>query len=162
MFITSLFPLIAGNYIHKNPYKPSARALGTRSTSTTGLFSESSNDIRSVPEDFQNKLLSEPVAKIAISSSYTNICDNLNDERPFYNDYRILGEKVGLHKDEILCLGQKGNPTGLILGQKGISIGQFRKFLEEMDRIDAVTLIDGWIVNEWKQVLESSSSSRHV
>ena len=151
MFITNLFPLIAGNYIP-----------GTQSTSTTGRVSGSSNDIRSVPEDFQNKLLSEPVAKIAISSSYTKICDNLNDERPFYDDYRILGEKVDLHKDKILCLGQKGNPTGLILGQKGISIGQFRKFLEEMDRIDVVTLIDEWIVNEWKQVLESSSSSRHV
>ena len=133
---------------------------------TTGLFGGSSNDIRSVPEDFWNKLLSEPVAKIAISSSYTKICDNLNDKRPFYNDYRILGEKVGLHKDEILCLGQKGNPTGLILEkfdvQKGISIGKFRKFLEEMDRNDVVTLIDEWIVDEWKQLLGNSSSSRHV
>ncbi|XP_015775491.1 PREDICTED: uncharacterized protein LOC107353663 isoform X4 [Acropora digitifera] len=144
-------PLKSGNYIP-----------GTQSTSTTGHTSGSSNDIRSVPEDFQNKLLSEPVAKIAISSSYTKICDNLNDERPFYNDYRILGEEVGLHKDEILCLGQKDNPTHLILDQKGISIGEFRKCLEEMDRNDVVNLIDEWIVNEWKQVLESSSSSRHV
>ena len=149
MFITNLFLLIAGNYIP-----------GTQSTSTTGRISGSSNDIRSVPEDFQNKLLSEPVAKIAISSSYTKICDSLNDERPFFNDYRILGEKVGLHKDEILCLDQKDNPTGLILGQKDISIGEFRNFLEGIDRIDVVTLIDEWIVNEWKQVLESSSSQQ--
>ena len=37
------------------------------------------------------ELQSESVAKIAISSSYTKICD----KRPFCDNYRILGEKIG-------------------------------------------------------------------
>ena len=159
MFITNFFPLIAGNYIFKEPCKPSARALGAQP------FSGSSNDIKSVPEDFQNNLLREPVAMTAFSSSYIEICDKLNNEMPFFNDYRILGEKIGLGKDEILSLGQKDNPSGLILekfnAQKGNSIGKLRKFLEEMGRHDVVTVIDEWIVDRWR-VFCSSSSSTHV
>ena len=166
MFITNFLPLIAEDDIPKTSSQLSAPALGTQSTSTTGLFSGSSNDIKSVPEDFQNKLLSKSVSKIPIQSCYKKICNKLNDERPLYDDYRTLGEKIGLENDEISCLGRESNPTGLILdkfaGQKGSSIRKLRKFLEEMDRCDVVTVIDEWIVDEWKRVLCSSSSSIHV
>lgn len=102
---------------------------------------------------------------IAISSSYKEICDKLNNEMPFFNDYRILGEKIGLGKDEILSLGLKDNPSGLILeklnAQEDNSIGKLRTFLEEMGRHDVVTVIDEWIVDKWR-VFCSSSSSTHV
>ena len=50
MNVIIFFPLIAGTYILKKPHKPSAQAIGTQSTSGTGLFRGSSNDIKSVPE----------------------------------------------------------------------------------------------------------------
>ena len=55
-------------------------------------------------------------------------------------------KRLAPDNDEILCLGQKDNPTGLILenfdSQKGISIAKLRKFLKEMERRDVVTLFD--------------------
>ena len=66
-------------------------------------------------------------------------------------------KRLAPDNDEILCLGQKDNPTGLILenfdSQKGISIAKLRKFLKEMERHDVVTLFDEWIADEWKRVL---------
>ena len=107
--------------------------------------------------------MSKPVSKIPIQPFFTRICGKLNGKRDLFDDFRLLGEKIGLDRSETSLLAMKGNPTLSILkkfdGQKGSCIGKLKKILEEMDRHDVVTVIDEWIVHEWKGVLSSSSSS---
>ena len=85
---------------------------------------------------------------------YGKICNKLDVFRDqYWDDYRLLGEKVGLSKDEVSLLGQKRNTTDLIIqkfsSQRNSSVGKFRKFLEEMERSDVVTIINEWIIDEW-------------
>lgn len=152
---------VTGNEILKKPYKPSSPAKKTQYTSTTGLYSESTIiDIDPVPESFWKELLSNRVSRIPIQPFYQRICAKLDCERAFFYDFRLLGEKIGLDRNETSLLATKGNPTHSILeiydSQKGSSIGKLRKFVEEMDRYDVVTVIDEWIDHEWKRVVSSS------
>ena len=120
--------------------------------STTGLYSRSSIiDINSLPEYFQRELSRNPISKIPIQPFYKNICTKLNGTGDFFDDFRLLGEKIGLDRTETSLLALKGNPTASILekfdGQKAASsIGKLRKLLEEMERHDVVMVIDEWIV----------------
>ena len=104
--------------------------------------------------------MSNPVSRIPIQQFYQRICAKLDCERAFFDDFHLLGEKIGLDRTETSLLATKGNPTHSILeifdSQKGSSIGKLRTFLEEMKRFDVVTVIDEWIVHEWKRVLSSS------
>ncbi|XP_067056590.1 uncharacterized protein [Acropora muricata] len=150
-----------GNEILKKPFQPSPRAFRTQYTSTTGLYGGSTIiDIDPVPEPFRKELLSNRVSRIPIQPFYQRICVKLDCERAFFYDFRLLGEKIGLDRNETSLLATKGNPTHSILeiydSQKGSSIGKLRKFLEEMDRYDVVTVIDEWIDHEWKRVVRSS------
>ncbi|CAH3041838.1 unnamed protein product, partial [Porites lobata] len=74
-------------------------------------------------------------------------------KRQFLDDYRLLGEKIGLSRDEITLLGQKGQPTHCMLqkfkSQKNSCVGRFKNIMEDMDRHDIVTIIDEWISFEW-------------
>ena len=92
---------------------------------------------------------------------YGKICNRLDILRQhFWDDYRLLGEKIGLGKDEIMLLGQKGNTTDSMIqkfnSQKNSSIGKFKGFLEEMERDDVLIIIDEWIVHEWAKFNSSS------
>ena len=93
---------------------------------------------------------------------YKEICNKLDVLRQhFWDDYRLLGEKIGLSRDEIMLLGQKGNTTDSMMqkfnSQRNSSIGKFKGFLEEMKRDDVITIIDEWIVYEWNRSNSSSS-----
>lgn len=85
---------------------------------------------------------------------YKKICYKLDVLRePFWDDYRLLGEKIDLTKDEVSFLGQKRDPTNSIIqkfnSQRNSSVGKFRTFLEEMERSDVVTIINEWIIDKW-------------
>ena len=85
---------------------------------------------------------------------YKEICNKLDVFRhQFWDDYRLLGEKIGLTKDEVSLLGQKRDPTHSMIqkfnSQRNSSIGKFKTFLEEMERNDVVIIINKWIVYEW-------------
>ena len=80
-----------------------------------------------------------------------------------WNDFRLLAEKVGLDKDNILWLEQRDDPTKLILqefeSQKDRSIGRFKTILEEMERNDVVAVIEDWVLDEWRKENNNLSSS---
>lgn len=80
----------------------------------------------------------------------------------FWNDFRLLAEKVGLDKDDIRWLELQNNPTQLILQefetQKDPSIGRFKAILDEMRRYDVVQVIEDWIVDEWRKKNDLSTS----
>lgn len=85
---------------------------------------------------------------------YRKICNKLDVLRGvFWDDYRLLGEKIGLSKDEVSLLGQKSDPTHSMIqkfnSQGNNSVREFRRFLEEMERSDVVTIINEWIIDEW-------------
>lgn len=85
---------------------------------------------------------------------YKEICNKLDVFRhQFWDDYRLLGEKIGLTKDEVSLLGQKRDPTHSMIqkfnSQRNSSVRKFRTFLEEMKRSDVVTIINEWIIDEW-------------
>lgn len=110
--------------------------------------------------------MSNRVSRIPIQPFYRRICAELDYKRDFFDDFRALGEKIGLGRTETSLLDSKGNPTDSILqkfdGKKDSSIGKLRTYLEQMDRYDVVTVIDEWIVHEWKGVVSSSLSSTYV
>ena len=102
---------------------------------------------------FQKHLLSRKMETIPLKPFYCNICTRLDVERQFLDDYRLLGEKIGLSRDEITLLGQKGQPTHCMLqkfkSQKNSCVGRFKSIMEDMDRHDIVTVIDEWMSYEW-------------
>ena len=114
------------------------------------------NQPASVSHEFQNRLLTGKMATIPLRPFYRNICNKLDVERPFWDDYRMFGEKIDLTRDEILLLGQKQQPTHSMLqrfdSQKNSSVGKFKIIMENMDRHDVVTIINEWINYEWGKV----------
>ena len=114
------------------------------------------NQPASVSNEFQNRLLTKKMATIPLWPFYCNICNKLDIERPFWDDYRMFGEKIDLSRDEILLLGQKQQPTHSMLqrfdSQKNSSVGKFKIIMENMDRHDVVTIINEWINYEWGKV----------
>lgn len=132
------------------------------STSTTGLFDQTATfpKFSDIPQEFQNSFLSKKVAAIR-NQFYCKICQKLDALRNINrDDYRLLGEKVGVDRDAILCLEQKGNQTEEILrhfdSKRGNCVGRFKIILEEMGRNDVVTVIEDWILSEWQENIQFS------
>ena len=86
---------------------------------------------------------------------YKKICVKLNIQRSLsFDDYRLLGEEIGLTKDETSWLGhQSKNPTNEIIqifnSQEGSCVGKFKAILEEMERSDVLDVIAEWFKDEW-------------
>ena len=125
-------------------------------STSTGLHRLSNTSLSLVPQDFQRCCLKKKMSGIRIEF-YKKICNKLDVLRdPFWDDYRLLGEKIGLSKDEVLLLGQQKNPTDLMIqkfnSQGNSSVGKFRTFLEEMERSDVVTIVNEWIIDKWNNI----------
>jgi len=93
---------------------------------------------------------------------YSKICNSLDVFRDlFWDDYRLLGEKIGLSRDEVLLLGQKMNTTDLMMqkfdSQRNSCIGKLKRIFEEMERGDVLTVINEWIVYEWRELNSPSA-----
>jgi len=131
-----------------------------QSTSTSGLH-DPSTCINQVPEYFQSSLLKKKMKDIPIKF-YSKICNSLDIFRDlFWDDYRLLGEKIGLSRNEVRLLGQRKNTTDLMMqkfdSQRNSCIGKLRRILEEMERDDVLTIINEWIVYEWSRLNSSST-----
>lgn len=141
--------------------RPSAK---DQCTSTTELRLSSTTQVADIPQEFLNSLLSKSMSAIP-NKFYHKICIKLDTVREcFCDDFRLLGEKIGLDKDVTSWLGQRGNPTESIIqkfnsSKKNSCIGTFRAIIEEMDRNDVVTVIDEWLVDEWKKHNNNSPST---
>ncbi|XP_078349601.1 uncharacterized protein LOC144634499 isoform X2 [Oculina patagonica] len=82
---------------------------------------------------------------------HAKICVKLNIRRLLFDDFRMLGEKVGLTRDEVEYLGQQDNPTDHIL-KKWSSTGQatVKKFMdvlseEGLERHDVIEILKNWV-----------------
>jgi len=128
-----------------------------QSTSTTELHLLPAENMQfaDIPQAFQTRFLSKTMCAIPIKFR-RSICMKLDTLcRLSWNDFRSLAEKVGLDNDTIAWLEQKDNPTELILqefkSRKDCSIGRFKAILAEMERNDVVTVIEEWVVDEWRK-----------
>lgn len=94
------------------------------------------------------------------SQFYRKICQKLDILQIDWVDYHLLGEKVGLGRDAILLLEQKGNQTEEILrhfdSKRESCVERFKIILEEMERHDVVTVIEEWILFEWQESIHLS------
>ena len=139
--------------------RPITLASKDQSTSITGLYDSTSvlnpcPVASTVPQEFQNILLSGKMADIPIDF-YRKICNKLDKQRGcFWDDFRMLGEAIGLGKDEVLLLAQIGSPTDKIIqkfdSQRDSSIKKFRDIVKKMGRDDVVCVINEWLVFEYK------------
>ena len=145
--------------------KPSVK---TQHTSTTGLYLNEANgtSLSGIPQDFQNSLLSKKMSAIPLMF-YSKICSKLDIRRLAFDDFRLLGEEIGLTRDYTLwlTLGQFDNPTDLIktkfyYAQEGSCVRKFWRILEGMKRSDVVDVIDEWVKDEWLKQCNSSTISK--
>ena len=95
------------------------------------------------------------------SQFYRKICQKLDILQIDWVDYyHLLGEKVGLGRDAILLLEQKGNQTEEILrhfdSKRESCVERFKIILKEMGRHDVVTVIEEWILFEWQESIHLS------
>ena len=144
-------------------YVPSVKS---QHTSTTGLYLSETcrTSLNGIPQDFQNSLLSKKMSAIPLMF-YSKICSKLDIRRLAFDDFRLLGEEIGLTRDQTLCLGQMENPTDQMItkfynSQEGSCVSKFRGILEGMKRIDVVDVIDEWVKYEWLKQCNSSTVSR--
>ena len=82
---------------------------------------------------------------------YYVICLNMDIISPFFNDYRILGEKLGFIRSEISLLSSQ--PTDCLLREwskrkgKKATVGMLMTVLDEMERHDTLQLLQSWAEN---------------
>ena len=100
---------------------------------------------------------SPPESRLSVAISriplrvYSQLCTKLNIRRLSFDDYRMLGEKLGLSRDEIDFLGQQEDPTDRIL-KKWSSTGKdtVDKLIdvlseEGFERNDVIMLLKQWV-----------------
>lgn len=83
---------------------------------------------------------------------YSKVCVKLNIRRLLnFDDFRMLGEKVGLKRDEVDYLGQLDNPTDHIL-KIWSSSGKatVKKLIEVLgdegfERNDVIKILNDWV-----------------
>lgn len=139
-------------------------AVETQFLSTTGLYLPvtSETSLNGIPRDLQNNLLSKEMSAIPLKF-YSRICTKLNIERSAFDDFRLLGEEIGLTKDVSLWLSQLDNPTDRLITdyyntQEGSCVGKFQEILERMQRRDIIDVIDEWVKYETDECNSSTVS----
>ncbi|CAH3166120.1 unnamed protein product [Pocillopora meandrina] len=85
----------------------------------------------------------------------SKICLKLNvEDNYFSNDYRLLGEKMGIDRDAIKNLKRSANPTHDLLelwsAKREATVEKLIEFIREddMDRDDVATILEDWLKKE--------------
>ena len=83
----------------------------------------------------------------------SEICLELNIKDEFlFNDFRMLGEKMGFAKNLITNLGQSQNPTDELLklwsSRPEATVEKLIEFLTEMKKDDATACLKDWLKDQ--------------
>lgn len=75
------------------------------------------------------------------------ICKKLNIVSPFFDDFRMVAEKLGSDKDTIQCIGQRDNPTYQIFTfcHRDVKVGKLITILRNIERTDVAKVLEDWI-----------------
>ena len=75
------------------------------------------------------------------------ICTKLNIRSPFFDDFRMVAEQLGMDKDTIEWIGQSENPTHKIFTSchRGTKVGRLIEILHEIERPDVAKVLEDWV-----------------
>lgn len=78
---------------------------------------------------------------------YSKICTKLNIRRDFFDDFRMVAEKLGMNRDAIEFIGQGRNPTDKIFtsGDRRVTVRRFIAILHEIERSDVAEVLEEWV-----------------
>ena len=74
-------------------------------------------------------------------------CVPLNIMRPFFDDFRMVAEKLGTDKNTIEWIGQSKNPTNELFTSchRGAKVGRLIEILYEIERPDVAKVLEDWV-----------------
>ena len=81
-------------------------------------------------------------------SVISKICLKLNIKRDVsFDDFRMLGEELGMDRDTTLFVGQQTNPTHFIFSEynREVTVGELVNILRKIERFDVAAVLDEWI-----------------
>ena len=80
-------------------------------------------------------------------SVYSKICTKLNIRRDFFDDFRMVAEKLGMNRDAIEFMGQGRNPTDKIFtsGDRTVTVRRLIGILHEIGRMDVAEVLEEWV-----------------
>ena len=75
------------------------------------------------------------------------ICVLLNVISQFFDDFRIVAEKLGTDRDIIEWIGQSENPTYKIFTScnQGVKVGRLIRILHEIERPQVAKVLEDWV-----------------
>ena len=82
---------------------------------------------------------------------YRKICVTLNIERPLFDDFRMVAEKLGMDRDVIQWIAQGENPTHQIFTSchPGAKVGRLIEILHEIERPEVAKVLEDWVAEPW-------------
>ena len=78
---------------------------------------------------------------------YSKICTKLNIRRDFFDDFRMVAEKLGMDRDAIEFIGQGRNPTDKIFtsGDRRVTVRRLISILHDIERRDVAEVLEEWV-----------------
>ena len=78
---------------------------------------------------------------------YSKICTKLNIRRAFFDDFRMVAEKLGMNRDAIEFIGQGKNSTDMIFtsGDRTVTVRRLIGILHEIGRMDVAEVLEEWV-----------------
>ena len=75
------------------------------------------------------------------------ICVKLNIRSQFFDDFRMVAEKLGTDRDIIQWIGQSENPTYKIFTSchRGAKVGRLIEILHEIERPEVAKVLEDWV-----------------
>ena len=78
---------------------------------------------------------------------YSKVCMQLDVKRDFFDDFRMLAERLGMDRDYIRLLEQSKNPTHSVFssGTVTLTTDSLIKALHRIERFDVAKLLEDWV-----------------
>lgn len=78
---------------------------------------------------------------------FNKICVKLNIKRDFFDDFRMVGEELGVDRDTIEIAGQNRNPSEFIFSQccPNVKVHELVDVLQKIERMDVAEELKRWI-----------------
>jgi len=78
---------------------------------------------------------------------WNNICLKLNIMSPFFDDFRMVAEQLGMDKDTIDWIGQSENPTHKMFTSchRDAKVSRLIEILHAIGRLDVVKVLEDWL-----------------
>ena len=78
---------------------------------------------------------------------WNKICLKLNIMSPFFDDFRMVAEQLGMNKDTIDWIGQSENPAHKMFTSchRDAKVGRLIEILHAIRPLDVVKVLEDWL-----------------